>query len=322
MDTATLPHRSATNGSDSPDGQLAQIARKQFGTFSRRQALTCGFTRHQVTRKLANGTWTAVHPGVYRVAAAPQTRSSMATAGLLYAGEQAWFSHSTSARLHGIDPLIVADRTWLTVPAYVQRTRRPGLLIVRSRRIEGFTDIAHDQPVLDVRRTIVDLARIHDEPEYRRVLYDVFNRGLLTVDELLGAAEDFGGKTGVALVHRAVAEFDPAFESELEHEADVLLRTDGLTLERQYEIRENGILLARLDFADEQVKLGIEVDGARFHSSPTARFYDRERDRMLGRMGWRIERLTTDDVRRRPQVTLRHIRLIHKQLLDKQRKAP
>lgn len=310
------PGRAAT-----PDGMLAEIAERQFAVFSRVQALQCGLTRHQITARLASGVWSVVHPKVYRIAAAPVTRSMAAIAGRLYAGERAWFSHATAARLHGIDPRIPADRPWLTVPVSVHRARRPGVVIVRSRRIEGFTDVVHNQPVLDRPRTVVDLAGVLRADQFRRMLYDVLNRNVLTAESVLGAAEDFGGKVGVALVHEALDEFDPKFESGLEREADELFRNAGLSFECQYEIWEDGILLARLDFADEEIRLGVELDGARFHTSMAARSYDRERDRMLRRRGWHIERLTTEDIVKRPQATLRHIVAIRDQRLNETRWA-
>ncbi|NEE03096.1 DUF559 domain-containing protein [Phytoactinopolyspora halotolerans] len=298
-----------------PDGVVTKLAAAQYGNVTRLQALECGLTRHQITARLASGIWTVVHPKVYRIGGAPETRAATAVAGRLYAGDDAWFSHASAARLHGIDPLVPSDRTWLTVPAHIQRPRRPGLVVIRSRRITGFTDTVHDQPVLNVARTIVDLAGMLSAPLFMRVLYDVFGRGLVGVDEVLSAAENFGGRAGLAMLHHAVEEFDPAFESGLEHEADDLFRGAGFSFERQFEIRDEGILIARLDFADEENKIGIEIDGARFHSSQQARSYDRQRDRSLARRGWRIERFTTDDVRRHPKTTVRHIHGIYDEVL-------
>ncbi|WP_165367422.1 DUF559 domain-containing protein [Phytoactinopolyspora endophytica] len=306
-------------GSDSraatPDHAVMDLARTQFGNVTRNQALECGLTRHQITTRLARGSWSVVHPKVYRIGGAPQTRAAASVAGRLYAGEEAWFSHASAARLHGIDPLVPSDRTWLTVPARLQRPRRPGLVIVRSRRIDGFTDVVHEQPVLNAPRTIVDLAGVLPAPQFSRVLYDVFGRESVTLDEVLAAAEDFGGRAGLALLHRAVEEFDPAFESGLEHEADELFRDAGFGFERQVEVWESGILLARIDFADEQLQVGVEIDGARFHSSHDARSYDRQRDRTLVRRGWRIERFTTDDIRRHPRTTIRHLRAVYDELV-------
>lgn len=290
-----------------PDSMLADVARGQFGAFTLTQARESGLTRHQIAHRLGAGRWETLHPGVFRLRGVPDGRGLTATAGLLFAGDRALFSHATAAHLHGFEPQLWHPRVWLTIPERTRRRPRPGLRIVRSRRIDGFTTVARGQPVLSIARTIVDLAGVVDVASFHRMLYDVFGRGLVAEDKILAAADDFGGRRGVALVRRALAEFDPAFESGLEQEADELFRAAGIVLDRQVEIREDGILLARLDFADEEVKLGVEVDGSRYHSSVSARAYDRQRDRALARRGWHIERFATDDIRRRPRVTQRHV---------------
>lgn len=299
------------NQTDVPDHMIADLARGQFGTLSRKQALAAGLSRAQINSRVANGRLAPVHPGVFAVNGAPLTRAALAVAARLYAGDDAWFSHATAARLHGFEPLITDRRFWVTVPVDVRRRSRPGVRLMRSRRISGFTSTAHGQPALSVPRTVVDLAAILDDSLLRRVLYDVIGRNLTATSDVLAAAEDFGGRPGVDLVQRAVKEFDPEFDSGLENEADDLFRSGGLIFTRQIEIEEDGILLAVIDFGDEDVKFGLEIDGARYHSSASAVAYDRERDRMLRRRGWQIERLVTDDVRRRPKSTLTHVSTLY-----------
>ena len=47
--------------------------------------------------------------------------------------------------------------------------------------------------------------------------------------------------------------------------------------------------------------LGIECDGASYHSSPTARDRDRLRQQVLERLGWKIHRIwSTDWFRNKP----------------------
>ena len=241
----------------------------------------------------------------------PRTAATRALAGLLYAGKSAWFSHSTAARLRGIDPQLADPRIWITVPMGVVRSPpQPGLAITRSRRITGFTDMAHGFPTLNDARTIVDLARIVNDVAMTRILYDVVNRGVVTIDSVLAAAEDFGGRAGIMMLRRVATEFTPELESGLEFEADVVFQRAGIDLEPQYEVREGPLLIARLDFADPAVMVGIEIDGHRFHSTQAASRYDRQRDRMLRRRGWQIERFTTEDVRRAPNSMVQHVRAL------------
>jgi hypothetical protein len=310
-----VPHPASITNSPSArhataDAALAALAASQYGAFTRGQAVQSGLSRAQIVARLASGIWIPLHPGVMIASTTPRTAATRAIAGLLYAGERAWFSHSTAARLRGIDPQLADPRSWITVPMGVVRSSQPGLAIARSRRITGFTDMAHGFPTLNDARTIVDLARIVNDVTMTRILYDVVSRGVVTIDSVLAAAEDFGGRVGIAMLRRVATGFTPELESGLEFEADVVFQRAGIDLEPQYEVREGPLLIARLDFADPAVMVGIEIDGHRFHSTQAASRYDRQRDRMLRRRGWQIERFTTEDVRRTPNSMVQHVRAL------------
>jgi hypothetical protein len=294
----------------SGEEDLVAVAARQFGVFTREQAYRAGLSRSQLISRLASRQWVPMHPGVLIAATTPRTGGARAMAALLYAGEQAWFSHATAARLRGIDPRSPDPRIWITVPFEVTRSKRPGVKITRSRRIAGFTSTVKGLPTMDDARTIVDLARLVDEAALARVLYDVVSRNVVTVEAVLAAAEDFGGRAGIAMLRRIADEFSPDHESGLEHEADVAFKNAGIELEPQVEVWDGPILVARLDFAIEEIKLGIEIDGAATHSTPEARRYDGLFDRALRRRGWQVERFTTEDVRRTPQAMVGHVRAI------------
>ncbi len=55
--------------------------------------------------------------------------------------------------------------------------------------------------------------------------------------------------------------------------------------------------------------LGIECDGAQYHSSPAARDRDRTRQRQLERVGWAIHRIWSTDWRLQPEEELKKVRL-------------
>ncbi|MGH8823196.1 MAG: DUF559 domain-containing protein [Jiangellaceae bacterium] len=303
------------------DQALAALAASQFGAFTRKQAYQAGLSRGQVTDRLASSLWVPVHPKVMIAATTPLRAATRAVAGLLYAGDRAWFSHATAARLRGIDPQIVDPRIWITVPIDVVRTKRPGLQITRSRRTTGFTSEAHGFPTMTDARTIVDLARIVDHVALQRILYDVVRREVVTIEGVLAAAEDFGGRAGIAMLREVATEFSPEYESALEVEADTAFRRAGIYLEPQLEVRDGPLLIARLDFGDERAKVGIEIDGLRFHSTQSARRYDRQRDRALRRRGWQIERFTAEDVRRTPTSMVRHVHALLAQAGDRKSRA-
>jgi len=289
------------------DAALAVLASSQFGAFSREQVFQAGLSRGQMIDRLASGLWVLIHPKVMIAATTPLSTATRAVAGLLYAGDRAWFSHVSAARLRGIDPQLIDPRIWVTVPVDVVRTKQTGLQITRSRRITGFTSVAHGFPTMTDARTIVDLASIADRAALQRILYDVVSRDVVTIEDVLAAAEDFGGRAGIAMLREVATEFSAEYESALELEADTAFRRAGIHLEPQLEVWDGPVLIARLDFGDPTAKIGIEIDGLRFHSTQSARRYDRQRDRALRRRGWLIERFTTEDVRRTPTSMVRHV---------------
>lgn len=72
--------------------------------------------------------------------------------------------------------------------------------------------------------------------------------------------------------------------------------------------------------------LGIECDGAQYHSSPAARDRDRTRQRQLERVGWAIHRIWSTDWRLQPEEELKKVRLAvdaartrHRQVIERKR---
>src|SRR4051812_10365076 len=102
--------------STSPDDGLAQLAMTQGGAFSRGQAIDAGLSNAVIGRRLSSGLWVPVHPTVYRAATTPETSSTRGHAAALHIGDPFAFSHTTAARLLGLDPRLVATSTWMTVP--------------------------------------------------------------------------------------------------------------------------------------------------------------------------------------------------------------
>lgn len=106
---------------------------------------------------------------------------------------------------------------------------------------------------------------------------------------------------GPAPLAAASTPTDGDYESEFEREVGEALRAIGLQIEPQV-----GCAGFRVDLAVKDPRLpgryllGIECDGATYHSSPTARDRDRLRQQVLEGLGWRIHRIwSTEWVRDR-----------------------
>lgn len=276
---------------------LAAVAQGQAGAFTWAQVRLAGFSARQAHLRLERGLWRVVHPGVLRAATTQPTRQLRAAAGLLYAGPSSRFSFTTGARLFGLDVRPAGDEVWLAVPHGRRRPAQPGVRLVQSRylpppvHVSGF-------PVNPLPRVVIDLGLLLDAADLAGLLYELTRQRLLAVDDILAAATGLGGRPGLCVVRRALAEFSPEFESQLEAEAAERFATAGLVLTPQHELWDGPFLIARLDFADEERKLAVEIDGHAAHSTREALESDARRDRRLRRLGWQTLRFRAADVRR------------------------
>ena len=73
--------------------------------------------------------------------------------------------------------------------------------------------------------------------------------------------------------------------------------------------RENGKIF-RLDFAlpCRRGLIDVECDGFRWHSHKIQRLKDRRRDRELKKLGWKVMRITEEELVRKPAVALRRVK--------------
>ncbi len=115
---------------------------------------------------------------------------------------------------------------------------------------------------------------------------------------------DFAERGAVAL-SQATRGGDGAFESPFEASVCVALESAGHTVRRQVGASSFRIDLAIVDPRQPgRYLLGIECDGATYHSSKTARDRDRLRQEILEGLGWTIHRVWSTDWIRNPQRAL------------------
>lgn len=99
---------------------------------------------------------------------------------------------------------------------------------------------------------------------------------------------EFAQRGPASLAREIEVPIDPEFDSPFEAEVCHALEECGLTVHRQIGCAGYRIDLAIVDSAHPgRYLLGIECDGATYHSSKTARDRDRLRQQVLEEMGWR-----------------------------------
>lgn len=121
---------------------------------------------------------------------------------------------------------------------------------------------------------------------------------------------DFAERGEVALKQSTEACYDDCFDSPFEEAVCKALRDKGYSVKTQVGCSGYKIDLAIRDKDNPgQFLLGIECDGAAYHSCATARDRDRLRQEVLEKLGWKIYRIWSTDWFKNPQKQLD--KLIH-----------
>jgi hypothetical protein len=147
-------------------------------------------------------------------------------------------------------------------------------------------------PVLTVARTLVDLGR-HDRRDAIMAVDAALREGLVGRDDIGTALEQAAGWPGVRQAREVLALGDPRAESPLESLARLVLRDDGFPppdLQRW-------IGADRVDMLFEPQRLVLEIDGLDKYRLTTLG-EEKKRERRLRRAGFRVERLTWDELTR------------------------
>jgi len=292
---------------------IVGMARAQHGLILRGQLLASGLSPATIQRWMDCGRLEAVHRGVHRLAGAPLTWDQRLWAAVMAAGGDAVVSHRSAARLWGIHD----DET---IEVTVDRARALHLREVVVHRATDLVD-AHVSrrrglPTANPLRTLVDLGAVLRPTLVEDALDRALERRLVTVHGVEATIEALArrGRRGVGVLRtivdeRALGRSRP--DSLLEPRMARLLRAHTLPpFVFQHEVRHDGRFVARVDFADADLRIALEVDGFESHATPRALQSDLCRQNALVALGWTVLRFTWSDVVRRPEMVAATIRRV------------
>lgn len=230
------------------------------------------------------------------------------------------YSHTTAAAIHGIPLPPHLDRTTLhiSVPAPRTAPRRPGV-VGHSLRVHEFAPRrVNGLPVMSAADTWCHLSAlisredlvaagdfIISPPHQRRTA----RPPLATADELRSAADRHRGNRGAENVAWALPLLRPGVDSPPESHLRVLIVTSGLPepLIADPTPVEDGIVLhPDLKFPAARVAIEYEGDGHRTDQRQWRR--DITRRELLEAAGWRVIRVTAEDLYVHPDALIRRIR--------------
>jgi Protein of unknown function (DUF559)/Transcriptional regulator, AbiEi antitoxin len=300
------------------DALVAELAARQWGAFSREQALSAGHSPHSIKARIASGLWIVVHQGVYAHRSAVPSPYRDLAAALLWAGGGSMVTGVAAAALYElrsfeIGPVEIASSKRLKPPTGVVLHRLPQYLDIKANMIK-------DLPTAPIEKVLLDLIASHGKRRGGLALDEALRLRLTTLERFAEFVESVAiqGRNGIRKSRELIAERDSRYEKVRgPSEVDALGLFDGVRLpvaEVDYEIWYQGRLLARADFAYPEVKLIIEIDGYSVHTNKTDRDRDRKRDRKLEALGWTVIRFSWEEVRNDPLLVIRDIKAVLERL--------
>ena len=165
--------------------RILAIAQRQYGLFTRAQALSVGVQRRIIDRQVASGRWEIVARGIYRICGSPRSWEQRALSLVLCAGDEAVVSHRSAAHLYGLDGFRRPGLIEITMPrhrrhkivgARIHETLDTHLLGGRKRR---------GVPITGPARTLLDVCSVVDDDlAALRALDEMLRHRLVTWGEL------------------------------------------------------------------------------------------------------------------------------------------
>lgn len=287
-----------------PRERAPGCADEQCGVFTAEDAVASGWSKRQVTRRLAAGRWRRV-----------LGRGLVVHPALVGAGQLAWaatltwpeaiVAGSTAAALHGFPVEI-------TMPVEVHTTirRRPIAGLTPHRRLTAMdeVEVVAGIPVTSVDRTIVDCLGLFGWGEALDLYAWLSSRELITHDRLLSLAHHRIGCHGSAQLSRLLTFTRDGAVSQAEDRFHGMLRSAGLTgWVAAATISDGDGIIGVVDVLFRGERVAIEIDGRRAHTDAESFRRDRRKQNRLVNAGYRVLRFTWWDLVERPAAVLREV---------------
>lgn len=278
------------------------MATQQHGVVSARQLRGLGFSENLITTEAQRGRFRRVHRGVYAVGHVALTWEGHCMAAVL-ANPRTVASHWSAGWLWGLLRSQPSGRFHLT--AARRRHRRPEFHLHASALLAEDLTRVDRIPVTSVARTVLDLAAL-DPGRTPKDLKRCEDLKLLDLGEFEALLARTDGHKGHSTLARAVALYEPDLavtRSELERRFRAMVREAGLS-----EPAMNHVVGGyELDCWWEDARLAVELDTFGTHGSRLSFEEDRKRQRVLGLLGIRLERVTDRQLDREPEEILRMV---------------
>jgi hypothetical protein len=246
-----------------------------------------------------------MHRGVYAVGHRNLSENARFIAAVAAIGAETALSHVSAAALWGL--------MQSTGDVHVTTTRsikpRPGIRLHVTRSLPP-SDVTrhHGIPVTTPARTVLDVAQGLSERKLRRLVHEGEVQRLVSNDDLREQLHRSPGRRGSPRLLAIVYEGPVRTRSEFEEVTYDLLRRNGFPRPSTNTPLRGLPSWLEVDFHFAGTSLVIEADGEQFHGTRWRRRTDARKQAMLEAAGFRVIRLTWEQVTGDEAQTVRRLR--------------
>jgi very-short-patch-repair endonuclease len=291
--------------------EIAAIAARQRGAFTRQQAHAVGLTDDRLKARVREGLLVRIGPNALRFPGTDATALDRLTGLMLDVGEPCWAFGPSAAALHRFDGFSLQEPFHMVTPRHRQ-IRRVGVAMHSSEYlpIGDQTEIAGVR-VLKAERTLMDLSRIVGRTALLHAYDGAVRDGRVGEDHLrqrlYGLSQPAQTRLGVEALLQVLegGEIERGGHSYLERTFLRLLDDHGLPRpEPQQVLGRTRDRLIRVDFRFPDTNVVVEVLGYRYHRSREQMAIDAARMNELLTGGFRPYQFTFEQVTEQPLDTV------------------
>lgn len=301
-----LTGRSGQKGASRVDWCIARRAAAQHGVVATRQLSECGLDGKMIATRARRGHLHLVFRGVYAAGHEALTTTGRFMAAVLACGDGAVLSDHAAAAHLGL-------RAWdgrlteVTVPR--AGGRRIDGIRVHRRALDRRDVRTHDGiRVTTAARTILDIAATMPFVALRRMVRQAQAERHVNVRQLLEVLARHRGHRGAARLRAVIIDGPTPTRSVLEdHALDLIVGAGIERPEVNARLRLDGRRIEP-DLLWRRQRVVVECDGSRWHADPLTRANDAARQALLEAHGYRVLRVTWEQVINHPQQTIARIR--------------
>jgi elongation factor P len=279
-----------------PDVAIAALAARQYGVVARRQLVELGLSARQIDHRVGRRRLHVLHRGVYAVGHPLLSLKGRWMAAVLASGTGAVLSHRSAAALW---ELRATSRTRIEVTVPRKQRSRPGIELHRMRLTPDEITTHEGIPTTTPTRTLHDLAAVLPPREIERAL-EYADIARIPIEPGSPRLTDF-----------LDARRSKPTRSQLEEAFLALVDAHDLPRPRRNERIATAEGYVTVDAVWPEARLVVELDGYETHGTRAAFVRDRRRDRLLTLEGWRVIRVTYDDLQPGLAAQIRQLLAVH-----------